>query len=195
MKRGNAIKLHRKSGRPGCAIFCLPLTATPVWQHPASYPLDFQLAMPDTSAIPVRRVVDARPAKTKTKVDETDSSALPSISPAGPRKLIRPQLPGGVSPYPLRAISPVFSTYNRRDSAAARGESSHAEAFYFQKQIQSRTLMIFLLEDGERIEGTVEWYDRNAIKVKQGSVRTLIYKASIKYLYKATDINQVNAQP
>ena len=55
--------------------------------------------------------------------------------------------------------------------------------------------MIFLLEDGERIEGTVEWYDRNAIKVKQGSVRTLIYKASIKYLYKATDINQVNAQP
>jgi len=95
----------------------------------------------------------------------------------------------------VRAISPVFSTYNRRDSAAARGESSHAEAFYFQKQIQSRTLMIFLLEDGERIEGTVEWYDRNAIKVKQGAVRTLIYKASIKYLYKATDINQVNAQP
>ncbi len=55
--------------------------------------------------------------------------------------------------------------------------------------------MIFLLEDGERIEGTVEWYDRNAIKVRHGALRTLIYKAGIKYLYKATDINQVNAQP
>ena len=49
-----------------------------------------------------------------------------------------------------------------------------------------------MLDDGERIEGTVEWYDRNAIKVRQGTVRTLIYKAGIKYLYKATDTHQVN---
>ncbi len=55
--------------------------------------------------------------------------------------------------------------------------------------------MIFLLEDGERIEGTIEWYDRNAIKVRQGVVRTLIYKAGIKYLYKASDNNQVNGRP
>lgn len=61
--------------------------------------------------------------------------------------------------------------------------SSHAEAFYFQKQIQTQTLMAFVLEDGEQIEGYIEWYDRNAIKVRNGS-RTLIYKSSIKYLYK-----------
>lgn len=62
-------------------------------------------------------------------------------------------------------------------------ESSHAEAFYFQKQIQTQTLMAFVLEDGETIEGYIEWYDRNAIKVRNGS-RTLIYKSSIKYLHK-----------
>jgi sRNA-binding regulator protein Hfq len=74
-------------------------------------------------------------------------------------------------------------------------ESSHAEAFYFQKQIHSRTVMIFVLEDGEQIEGTIEWYDRNAIKVRHGALRTLIYKAGIKYLYKAADTNQLNGRP
>jgi sRNA-binding regulator protein Hfq len=152
--------------------------------------------MPDSSAISVRRVDDAREAKAKTKVDGANPSALPSISPAGPRKLIRPRLPAGTRPYPARVstLSPVF-TNPRWDSAAGRGEHSHAEAFYFQKQIQSRTLMIFLLEDGERIEGTIEWYDRNAIKVRQhGSARTLIYKSVIKYLYKATETEQVNGR-
>ena len=153
--------------------------------------------MPDSSAIPVRRVDDAREAKAKTKVDGAVPSALPSISPAGPRKLIRPRLPEGTSPYPARVstLSPVFTNHHRWDPAAGRAEHSHAEAFYFQKQIQSRTVMIFLLEDGERIEGTIEWYDRNAIKVRQhGSARTLIYKSVIKYLYKATEMEQVNGR-
>src|SRR5258708_3952558 len=102
--------------------------------------IDFKLTMSDSSAIPVRRIYDARQAKAKTKVDGADPSPLPSISPAGPRKLVRPQLPAGASRYPARlsAISPVFTHHARRDSAVARGESSHAEAFYFQKQIHSR---------------------------------------------------------
>lgn len=150
--------------------------------------------MSDSSAIPVRRDFDARQARAKAKVDGADTSTLPSISPAGPRKLIRPLLPDGASRYPTRVpgISPVFTHQNR---SAAHGESSHAEAFYFQKQIHSRTPMIFLLEDGERIEGTIEWYDRHSIKVRQGSLRTLIYKAGIKYLYKATDSERVNGRP
>ncbi|QNI34923.1 RNA chaperone Hfq [Alloacidobacterium dinghuense] len=65
-------------------------------------------------------------------------------------------------------------------------ESTHAEAFYFQKQAQTQTQMVFILEDGERIEGYIEWYDRNAIKVRNHT-RTLIYKSSIKYLYKANE--------
>ncbi len=68
-------------------------------------------------------------------------------------------------------------------------ESTHAEAFYFQKQAQAQTQMVFILEDGERIEGYIEWYDRNAIKVRHHG-RTLIYKSSIKYLYKANENHQ-----
>jgi sRNA-binding regulator protein Hfq len=151
--------------------------------------------MSDTSAIPVRRADDLRHAKAKPKADGAEPSALPSISPAGPRKLIRPHLPQAGGRYAAPSVAPVFTNQRRwNQSAAGRGESSHAEAFYFQKQIQSRTTMIFLLEDGERVEGTIEWYDRNAIKVRNGGVRTLIYKTCIKYLYKAGESERVSAR-
>lgn len=67
-----------------------------------------------------------------------------------------------------------------------QSESSHAEAFYFQKQMQMQTPLVFVLEGDEKIEGQIEWYDRNAIKVRNHR-RVLIYKSSIKYLYKAND--------
>ena len=51
----------------------------------------------------------------------------------------------------------------------------HAELFYLQKQIQSQTPMVFVLEDGERIDGCIEWYDRNTIKVR-GRGKTLVFK-------------------
>lgn len=54
--------------------------------------------------------------------------------------------------------------------------------------------MIFLLEDGERVEGTIEWYDHSAIKIRNGGTRTLIYKTCIKYLYKASESERFNAQ-
>jgi hypothetical protein len=150
--------------------------------------------MPDSSAIPVRRVEDSPQAKAKSRTDGQDPSPVASVSSAGPRKLIRPRLPVGASAsrYPTRlsAISPSHIAHHRLDSAGTPGESSHAEAFYFRKQMQSQTLMVFVMEDGEQIEGYIEWYDRNAIKVRHGG-RTLIYKSSIKYLYKAAENNRV----
>jgi sRNA-binding regulator protein Hfq len=62
----------------------------------------------------------------------------------------------------------------------------HAELFYLQKQIQSQTPMVIVLEDGERIDGCIEWYDRNSLKVR-GRTRTLIFKSAIKYMYKMGD--------
>jgi sRNA-binding regulator protein Hfq len=62
----------------------------------------------------------------------------------------------------------------------------HAELFYLQKQIQSQTPMVIVLEDGERIDGCIEWYDRNSIKIR-GRSKTLIYKSAIKYMYKLGD--------
>jgi len=62
----------------------------------------------------------------------------------------------------------------------------HAELFYLQKQIQSQTPMVIVLEDGERVEGCIEWYDRNSLKVR-GRGKTLVYKSAIKYMYKLGD--------
>jgi len=58
-----------------------------------------------------------------------------------------------------------------------------AELFYLQKQIQSQTPMVIVLEDGELVEGQIEWYDRHSLKVR-GRNRTLIFKSAIKYMYK-----------
>jgi sRNA-binding regulator protein Hfq len=62
-------------------------------------------------------------------------------------------------------------------------QNRHAELFYLQKQIQSQTPMVIVLEDGEHIEGCIEWYDRNTLKVR-GKSKSLIYKCAIKYMYK-----------
>ena len=61
--------------------------------------------------------------------------------------------------------------------------SHQAELFYLQKQIQTQTPMVIVLEDGEQVEGCIEWYDRNSLKVR-GRQKTLIYKSAIKYMYK-----------
>jgi sRNA-binding regulator protein Hfq len=58
-----------------------------------------------------------------------------------------------------------------------------AELFYLQKQIQSQTPMVIVMEDGELVEGQIEWYDRYSLKVR-GRAKTLIYKSAIKYMYK-----------
>ncbi len=116
-----------------------------------------------------------------------DAATVPATG-IGPRRLVRPVMPdnGGNHRAVRREPSPMLTHQMAHDAPAAWHDASHAEAFYFQKQMQSQTLMVFVLEDGERIEGCIEWYDRNAIKVRN-SGRTLIYKSSIKYLYKANE--------
>lgn len=114
-----------------------------------------------------------------------DSTSLPVT---GPRKLVRPTLPARSlrnRAFRLHEETPILAHQNMAAQSAMH-ESSHAEAFYFQKQIQSQTPMIIVLEDGEQIEGCIEWYDRNSIKVK-GPTRTLLFKAAIKYIHKAHD--------
>lgn len=118
------------------------------------------------------------------------SPTPPATVPAGgPRKLIRPTLPAralGSRQFFRRNDPSPLAHHEAMTNGRNEHESTHAEAFYFQKQAQTQTPMVFVLEDGERIEGCIEWYDSNVIKVKNHS-RTLIYKSSIKYLYKANE--------
>ncbi len=109
----------------------------------------------------------------------------------GPRKLVRPRLPeneSGVAlaPRRLRGQAPLARHEGQKPPArkADTSAASHAEALYFQKQMQTQTPMVFVLEDGESIEGVVEWFDRDTIKVRNAT-RTLLFKRSVKYLYKA----------
>ena len=51
--------------------------------------------------------------------------------------------------------------------------------------MQARTPVVIVLTDGETLHGTVEWYDRDCIKLtRTGSPNLLIYKQFIKYIYK-----------
>jgi sRNA-binding regulator protein Hfq len=68
-----------------------------------------------------------------------------------------------------------------------------AEVFYLQKQIQAQTPMVLVLEDGEQIEGCIEWYDRNTLKLR-GRQKTLVYKDAIKYMYKLGDAGKAGTR-
>jgi len=119
---------------------------------------------------------------------------------SGQRRLIRPSLAERFAPGHSSAPHGHGTALTSRSlqSSAAREESSHAEVFYFQKQIQAQTRMVVVLENGEEIEGIIEWYDRYALKLrnlshgngqenghKGGRTRVLIYKDCIRYIYKA----------
>lgn len=65
-------------------------------------------------------------------------------------------------------------------------DQTNAENFYYIKQMQSKTVMVIVLKDGEVLEGVIEWYDRGSLKVnRDGAPNLLLFKDNIKYMYKA----------
>ena len=107
------------------------------------------------------------------------------------RKLIRPSLS---TPAPrTEPVSERRERLERTDRMVPNGprrnggqEQTHAENYYYQKQIQGKTPVVVVLKDGEEIEGFIEWYDRSCIKLNRGSApHLLLYKPAIRYIYKA----------
>ncbi|MBA2339299.1 MAG: hypothetical protein H0V88_02805 [Pyrinomonadaceae bacterium] len=79
------------------------------------------------------------------------------------------------------------SSLNRSSKRTPPAETN-AEIFYYKKQMDSHTPMVIVLQDGEEIEGTIEWYDRSALKINRLSEpNILLLKHNIKYMYKAED--------
>jgi sRNA-binding regulator protein Hfq len=68
-------------------------------------------------------------------------------------------------------------------------EQTNAENFYYQKQMQSKTPMVIVLQDGEEIHGVIEWYDKACIKLIRdgGRPNLMIYKPAIKYMFKESE--------
>ena len=97
------------------------------------------------------------------------------------RKLIRPS---------LTELKDQMGPRQQRKKPAPP-EQTNAENFYFVKQMQSKTPMVIVLTDGEEIRGVIEWYDKTCIKVhRMEQPNLLIYKPSIKYLYKQNEIDE-----
>jgi sRNA-binding regulator protein Hfq len=64
-------------------------------------------------------------------------------------------------------------------------DQTNAENFYYIKQMQSKTPMVVVLNDGETVHGVIEWYDKNCLKINRTEgPNLLVYKPSIKYMYK-----------
>ncbi|MFB3776083.1 MAG: hypothetical protein ACE141_00695 [Bryobacteraceae bacterium] len=92
------------------------------------------------------------------------------------RKLIRPNFSG--------AKEQAGSRRNQKPKSAPP-EQTHAESFYYLKQMQSRTPMTFVLCDGETVHGVIEWYDKSCLKInREDGPNLLVYKPNIKYMYK-----------
>ena len=114
------------------------------------------------------------------------------------RKLIRPSLNRNES-FGRNEHNHNHSTPmgERRPERADRGdrngggrksappEQTNAENFYYQKQMQSKTPMVIMLQDGEEIHGVIEWYDKTCLKInRNGAPNLMIYKPAIKYMFK-----------
>ena len=95
------------------------------------------------------------------------------------RKLIRPSL--------TEIKEQITPPRRAAQKKPAPPDQTNAENFYYVKQMQAKTPMVFVLKDGETLEGIIEWYDKTCLKVNhEGAPNLLIFKPNIKYMYKAS---------
>ena len=125
----------------------------------------------------------------KNGTDSTAVGRAPESEGFSNRKLIRPSL--ARNEHRTDAPAERRERADRNGGSGAGGkktpppEQTHAENFYYQKQMQAKTPMVIVLNDGEEIFGIIEWYDKHCIKLTRDTgANLLIYKPSIKYMYK-----------
>ena len=94
------------------------------------------------------------------------------------RRLIRPS---------LADIKEKMTVRSQKKKPSPQ-EQTNAESFYYLKQMQNRTPMVILLQDGQQLRGIIEWYDKNCIKVnREAEPNLLVYKHCIRYMYKENE--------
>jgi len=97
------------------------------------------------------------------------------------RKLIRPEVSEGGRSGGSRGV--------RRKQTPP--EQTHAEEFYYLKQMASKTSMVVTLQDGEELRGWIEWYDKGALKIhRNDGPNLLVPKANIKYMCKEEELKR-----
>lgn len=105
------------------------------------------------------------------------SKTLPPKTDFVNRKLIRPSLSEYKDQFSLRSAPP--------HKKPVPPEQTHAESFYYLKQMNSKTPMVVVLTDGEILKGVIEWYDKACLKINRiNEPNLLVLKHHIKYMYK-----------
>jgi len=62
---------------------------------------------------------------------------------------------------------------------------THAENYYYIKQMNNKTPMVIEFVNGDAIQGRIEWYDEKCVKVKKNDGgNCIIFKHFIKCMYK-----------
>ena len=96
--------------------------------------------------------------------------------------------PSGPSPSSSRESSSSSSSAMLSGRKKIPPSETNAEIFYYKKQMDAHTQMVIVLVDGDEVEGTIEWYDRSALKInRKGAPNIMLLKHNIKYMYKAED--------
>jgi len=90
---------------------------------------------------------------------------------------------------PNPAVNPAAATVPQGLGSPRRKiappEQTNAESFYYLKQMQSKTPMVIVLQDDEKVRGVIEWYDKHCLKINRvKEPNVLVPKHNIKYIYK-----------
>ena len=94
------------------------------------------------------------------------------------RKLIRPDK---TEPRAGRGV--------RRKQAPP--EQTNAEEFYYLKQMAAKTPMVVVLTNDEELNGWIEWYDKNSIKLNRNDgANLLLLKHNIRYMFKEEELRR-----
>nr|WP_320133939.1 hypothetical protein [uncultured Holophaga sp.] len=96
--------------------------------------------------------------------------AVEMTATGGGRNPDAPSAPQGMG-SPRRKIAPP--------------EQTNAESFYYLKQMQTKTPMVIVLQNDEKLRGIIEWYDKHCLKINRiKEPNLLVPKHNIKYMYK-----------
>lgn len=111
-------------------------------------------------------------------VEPTVAAPSAGVAAADPNAPLAPQGLGS----PRRKIAPP--------------EQTNAESFYYLKQMQSKTPMVIVLQNDEKLRGVIEWYDKHCLKINRiKEPNVLVPKHNIKYIYKQEEEPRIRRKP
>jgi host factor-I protein len=119
----------------------------------------------------------------KEKIGRTPTPKAPADPPTVTPVPAEAALAAGAAAPATGASAPQGTGSPRRKIAPP--EQTNAESFYYLKQMQSKTPMVIVLQDDEKLRGVIEWYDKHCLKINRvKEPNVVVPKHNIKYIYK-----------